>query len=118
MGQGARKYSEQFLEAVRRRATDLYHLSGDIEGHDLDNWTQAEAELLRECASFSRRRAVVINLGGIVYTGEYECSVAHDYSPGEWKEGDAVPVRLIGDKLYLKRPNGRELETTVVKRIG
>jgi hypothetical protein len=29
-----------------------------------------------------------------------------------------VPVRLSGDKLYLRRPNGQELQTTIVKRIG
>jgi Protein of unknown function (DUF2934) len=111
-------YPPQLLEAIRRRATELYERSGGTEGHDLENWYQAEAEILRESALQAARRAVVINLGGVVYTGEYDSTSADDYTPGEWKAGDAVPVRVAGDKLYLRRPNGRELQTTIVKRIG
>ena len=114
----SRNHPPQLLEAIRRRATELYRLSGGIAGRDIENWCQAEAEILRECAGQSLRRAVVINLGGVVYTGEYDVSSAEDYTPGEWKTGDPVPVRLSGDQLYLRRPNGRELQTTVVKRIG
>ena len=65
-----------------------------------------------------QRRAVVVNVRGVLYTGEYESRAAEGYIPGEWKPGDPVPVRLAGDKLYLRRPNGRELQTTTVKRIG
>jgi hypothetical protein len=105
-------------EAIRRRATALYERSGGLAGHDVENWCQAEAEILRESASHSVRRAVVVNLDGVVYTGEYEASSAGDYTPGEWKPGDPVPVRMAGNKLYLRRRNGRELQTTIVKRIG
>jgi hypothetical protein len=105
-------------DAIRRRATALYKRSGAVEGHDVENWCQAEAELLRESTTHPVRRAVVVNLNGVVYTGEYESASADDYAPGEWKPGDPVPVRLAGDKLYLRRPNGRELQTTIVKRIG
>jgi hypothetical protein len=118
MDPSSRNYSPQLLEAIRRRATELYRLSGSIDGHDLKNWYQAEAEILRESEEPALRRAVVINLDGVVYTGEYDSLSADDYTPGEWKRGDPVPVRLAGDKLYLRRPNGRELETTIVKRIG
>lgn len=114
----SQNYSPNLLEAIRRRATELYHLSGSLEGHDMDNWCQAEAEILRESGGHALRRAVVINLAGVVYTGEYDSASADDYTPGEWKAGDPVPVRLAGDKLYLRRPNGRELQTTIVKRIG
>jgi len=105
-------------EAIRRRATELYQRSGAIDGHDSENWYQAEAEILRESATHAIRRAVVINVEGVVYTGEYECSSADGYTPGEWRAGDPIPVRLSGDKLYLRRRNGRELQTTIVKRIG
>lgn len=114
----SRNYSPHLLEAIRRRATELYQLSGKVEGLDLENWCQAEAEIMRDSGTRAPRRAVVINLGGVVYTGEYDSGCADDYTPGEWKTGDRVPVRLAGDKLYLRRPNGRELQTTIVKRIG
>jgi DUF2934 family protein len=32
-------------ERIRRRAYDLYERRGRAEGHDLDDWLQAEAEL-------------------------------------------------------------------------
>lgn len=112
------KYSPQVQETIRRRATELYWRSGAIDGHDTENWYQAEAEILRESATHPVRRAVVVNVEGVVYTGEYESTSAEGYTPGEWNPGDPVPVRLAGDKLFLRRPNGRELQTTVVKRIG
>jgi hypothetical protein len=118
MDPSSRNYSPQLIDAIRRRATELYQSSGYVQGRDMDNWCQAEAEILRESGASAVRRAIVINLGGIVYTGEYDSVSAGDYTPGEWKAGDPVPVRLAGDKLYLRRPNGRELQTTIVKRIG
>jgi hypothetical protein len=111
-------YSPQMQEAIRRRATELYQKGGAVEGHDTENWFQAEGEILRESATQLARRAVVVNLQGVVYTGEYDSTTAEGYTPGEWKPGDPVPVRLADDKLYLRRPNGRELQTTIVKRIG
>jgi hypothetical protein len=110
--------SPQLQEAIRRRATELFQRGGAVDGHDVENWYQAEAEVLRESAGNLARRAVVVNVRGVLYTGEYESSSADGYIPGEWKPGDPVPVRLSGDKLYLRRPNGRELQTTIVKRIG
>ena len=111
-------YSPNVQEAIRRRATELYRQGGAVEGHDEDNWYQAEAEILRESATHPVRRAVVVNIQGVVYTGEYESTSADGYTPGEWKPGEAIPVRLAGDKLYLRRRNGRELQTTIIKRIG
>jgi len=110
--------SPQLQEAIRRRATELFERGGAVAGKDAENWYQAEAEVLRESCTHAIRRAVVVNVRGVVYTGEYESTSADGYLPGEWKQGDAIPVRLAGDKLFLRRPNGRELQTTVVKRIG
>ena len=110
-------YSPQLREAIRRRATELYLCRG-IEGHDAENWYQAEAEIIRESITRAARRAVVVNVQGVVYTGEYESNAADGYTPGEWQPGDPIPVRLAGNRLYLRRRNGRELQTTIVKRIG
>ena len=112
------KYSPQMQEAIRQRAAELYRRGGEAEGHDVENWCRAEAEIVRELSVHPTRSAVVVNVEGVVYTGEYESISAGGYVPGEWKAGDRVPVRLDGDRLFLRRPNGRELETNVVKRIG
>jgi len=118
MAQISGNNSSELQEAIRRRAAELFRKSGGLPGHDVENWYQAEAEILRESATHAVRRAVVVNVQGIVYTGEYDSTSADGYTPGEWKPRDRVPVRLAGDKLYLRRPNGRELQTTIVKRIG
>ncbi|HXM69110.1 MAG TPA: DUF2934 domain-containing protein [Candidatus Acidoferrum sp.] len=118
MAQTSANYSRETLEAIRRRATEFYQRSGKLEGHDAENWYLAEAEILRESATHPLRRAVVVTIQGVVYTAEYECGSAEGYTPGEWKPGDPIPVRFDGDKLFLRRPNGRELQTTIIKRIG
>jgi hypothetical protein len=104
--------------AIRARAEEIFERGGRVEGRDLDNWNEAEAEILREVDVHLTRAAVVISLDGVVYTAEYDLRTCGDYIPGEWKQGDQVPVRLQGDRLFLRRPNGRELQTDVVKRIG
>jgi hypothetical protein len=110
--------SFEVLEAIRRRATELYQSSGAIEGKDAENWRRAEAQIIRESGMHLARRAVVINVQGVVYTGEYDFRAAAGYTSGEWKAGDRIPIRLAGDKLFLRRRNGLELETTIVKRLG
>jgi len=118
MAQESKDPSFELQNAIRNRARELYWQGGALEGQDIENWQQAEAEILRETAPHLPRPAVVINLEGVVYTGEYNLAAADGYTPGEWKAGDRVPIRLEGDRLFLRRPNGRELETNVVKRIG
>lgn len=117
MTQNSQAYSLGILQKIRRRAAEIFERSGRLQGRDLDNWCQAEAEVLREFGANAVRRAVVLDVAGILYTGEYDC-LTEDYQPGEWQPGDSVRVRLEGDNLYLRRPNGRELCTTIVKRIG
>ena len=118
MAQTPGNYSREILEAIRRRATEFYERSAELEGHDAANWYLAEAEILRESATHPLRRAVVVSIQGVVYTAEYEYRSAEGYTPGEWQPGDPIPVRFDGDKLFLRRPNGRELQTTIIKRIG
>ena len=40
------KYYEDLQERVRRRAYDLYERRGREEGHDVEDWLQAEAEIV------------------------------------------------------------------------
>jgi len=110
--------SPEIQSAIRRRAEQIYEQGGRIAGRDLENWRQAEAEILREYQARAERRAVVVNVEGVVYTGEYETATADGYTPGEWRPGDPVPVRFQGEIMYIRRRNGKELETSIVKRIG
>ena len=113
------KADDNLQEAIRRRAEEIYIRNGRIPGRDLENWALAEQEIRQEGdSSPASRTAVVVTVNGVKYVGEYNRSTSGGYTPGEFAAGGRVPVRFDGDKMFLKRPNGRELETTIVKRIG
>jgi len=105
-------------EAIRRRAEEIYIRNGRIPGRDIENWTLAETEILREAASHSHRTAVAVKVRGVYYVGEYSVDAADGYAPGEFEAGDRIDVRFDGDKMFVRRNSGRELETRIVKRIG
>jgi hypothetical protein len=103
-------------EAIQKRAEEIYESSGRIPGHDIENWIQAEQEIRSEAAlQAGRRTAVVVRVNGIDYVGEYALAAADGYAPGEFGAGDPVAVRFEDDKMYVKRQNGKELETRIVK---
>ena len=105
-------------QAIRRRAEEIYIRSGRLPGRDVENWAQAEHEILLEAQADARRTAIVIQVDGVQYVGEYKKSSAEGYVPGEFCAGAPVSVRFIGEKMIVKRPNGTEMETTIVKKIG
>jgi hypothetical protein len=105
--------------AIQRRAEEIYIRNGSIPGRDLENWVQAEQEVLHEFASaVGPRSAVVVKVNGVQYIGEYSRESCDGYIPGELGPGASVPVRLDGGKMFVKRPNGKELETTIIKTIS
>ncbi|HUA15566.1 MAG TPA: DUF2934 domain-containing protein [Verrucomicrobiae bacterium] len=106
-------------EAIRRRAEEIYIRNGRIPGRDVENWMQAEKEVRAEAAAASAcRTAVVVRVDGVSYVGEYTPSECDGYTPGEFGRGERVVVRFEGQKMFLTRPNGLELETTVVERAS
>lgn len=46
--ESARTTTDQFQAQVRLRAYELYERRGSQEGHELDDWLQAEAELVQK----------------------------------------------------------------------
>jgi Protein of unknown function (DUF2934) len=110
--------SPDLHEAILKRAEEIYLRNGSIPGHDLENWTQAEQEILREREFSAKRTAVVIDVEGVLYIGEYKAASGISYHPGEFDTGDVVSVRFEGDKMFVKRANGEELETKIVAKTG
>jgi hypothetical protein len=107
----------QMREAIRRRAEEIYFRSGRLPGRDVENWRQAEAEILHEIAERPVGR-VVVKVQGVLYTGEYDLASADGYNPGEFQQGQSLAVRLEGDKLFLRRPDGRELQTKIIDKTA
>jgi len=103
-------------EKIRRRAEEIYIQSGRVPGRDVENWTQAEREIRAEAAKAKGHTAIVVKVNGVRYVCEYQPDSADGYVPGEFPKGSSVSVRLHGDKIFVKRPNGKELETRIVRR--
>jgi len=105
-------------DRVRRRAEEIYFRNGRIPGRDAQNWAQAEEEIGREIEAANRRTAIVVRVNGVQYVGEYRPEAADGYTPGEFGIGAPVDVRVIGDRMFVKRPNGKVLETRIVQKMG
>ena len=114
----AAKRATDLQEAIGRRAREIYEKSGRIAGRDIENWIRAEAEILSEQKSADRKSAVVIRVEGVQYVGEYRPAQAEGYAPGEFSAGDPVPIRFEGDQMFVRRRNGKELATKLVRKAG
>jgi hypothetical protein len=57
---------------------------------------------------------ITVQLSDMVYVGEY--TPAFFGKPGDWIIGDPIDVRLDGNKMVLRKPNGKELKK-IQKRI-
>lgn len=111
-------YPPDQYEAIRRRAEEIYVLKGSIPGHDLENWAQAEQEIAGTSCPSRTGKGIVINVGGAQYIGRYDPDSSDGYVPGEFGQGASMPVQFRGNKMFIERPNGKILETTIVNRIG
>jgi len=110
--------SADLHEAIRRRAEEIFVQSGRIAGRDLENWVQAEEEIRKQGRiHVGTRGGIVIKVDGVRYIGEYSEQSGGGYQAGEFGAGDAVTVRFEGGKMYVRRRNGLELETTIMRRL-
>ena len=105
-------------DAIRRRAEEIYVRNGKIPGRDVENWTLAEQEIRQEAVVLPKKTAIVVRVNGVQYVGEYRPELADGYEPGEFGAGTPVAVRLDGDTMFVKRPNGKVLKTKIVQKIG
>src|SRR5579872_5335875 len=58
-----------------------------------------------------------VQLGGFVYVCSYNPPFEWSYKPNDLLVKDAVEARVEGDHLYIKRHDGKELKTTIVRRM-
>jgi len=103
---------------IRRRAEEIYLRNGRVPGRDIESWRQGEEESGAELEGASRRTALIVRVSGGQYAGEYTREAADGYAPGEFEPGAPIPVRRDGEKMFLKRPNGKTLETRIAQQIG
>ena len=111
-------FTADLHDAIRRRAEEIYIQSGRIPGHDVDNWTKAEHEIMEQVARRDRRVAIMVKVDGVRYVGEYLPDSSDGYVPGEIGVGASITVRFEGDNMYVRRANGKELVTRIVQKIS
>jgi hypothetical protein len=102
--------------AIRRRAEKLYEAGGRAQGHEVEDWLQAEAEILREVECPPKLARVAVRFERATYIGEYDAQQCDGYTRGEFRAGAPVELRFVGQTMFVKRPNGKELETKVVRK--
>jgi len=110
--------AQDLHEAIRRRAEEIYIENGRVPGRDVENWTQAEREIMERAAKQKQPSAIVLSVNGVQYVGEYLPASSDGYVPGEFGIGSSVTVRFEGDKMFVKRANGKELATRIVRKIS
>lgn len=60
----------------------------------------------------------IVQVGEMVYAGEYVKKNIFQYNPAsDFVVNDPVEVHIDGGKMYLKRPDGKELKTKIVKQM-
>jgi hypothetical protein len=110
--------SRTLRQAIERRARELYEQRGRVAGHELEDWLQAEAEVTQTTSPPPERKpaSIVVRVGDIIYTGEYDAAACGDYTPGNLKKGQPITVLVKGDQLLINLPSGGQLVTTIVKK--
>lgn len=59
---------------------------------------------------------ISVKVGDMTYVGRYEPTWSFSKRPN-WVIGDPIEVRIDKDKMYIKKSDGKELKTKVIKRI-
>ena len=104
-------------DEVRRRAQRLFEEGGRVLGHEVEDWLEAERELIEESVKAPAPPAyIVVKLNGVTYTGEYDPSHCDGYRPGEFEVSAPVRVRVDREQLIIQRPGGQQLQARIVRR--
>ena len=73
----------ELQDSIRRRAEEIYIQSGQLPGRDLENWMQAEREILEQEPTVDLRCAIIVKINGVKYLCEYCPQLSDGYVPGE-----------------------------------
>lgn len=104
-------------DAIARRARERWQERGCVDGHTEEDWAQAESEIHSQLAAGKAcTRRLVVKADNLFYIAEYDSSAAASYDPGELQRGEQVQLHFEGEKMWLKLPGGRELETRIIRK--
>ena len=58
-----------------------------------------------------------VQIGDMIYVGSYWPRWRWSYTPTDFVENEPVEVKFEGKHMYIKRPNGKELKTEIIRRV-
>jgi hypothetical protein len=96
--------------AIRLRAEKLYEARGRVAGHEVEDWLQAEAEILRELQCFPKLARVAVHFEGATYIGEYDAQHCDGYTRGEFRAGTPVELPFRGSDYVHEAPQRQRIE--------
>lgn len=88
------------------------------KGKYLDVDSQAYQKLVGDTSVMRHENDLSVQIDDLIYIGQ--CEERRHFSscrPGAWVVGDMIDVRIDKDSMYLKKPDGGELKTHIVKRV-
>jgi hypothetical protein len=105
-------------EAIRCRAPELYLRGEAVEGRDVEKLVAGRAEnppRISHSRGFAAPSSSTFRRWSTPGNTNLPWRMAK--IPANGTLAIVFPVRLVGDKLYPRRLNGRELQTTIVNSI-
>ena len=88
------------------------------KGKYLDVNSQAYQKNVGDNSVLRHENDLSVQIDNIVYVGQ--CEETRHFSscrPGTWIIGDLIDVRIDKDYMYLRKPDGGEVKTRIVKRV-
>jgi hypothetical protein len=88
------------------------------KGKYLDVSSQAYQKAVGDTSVLRHENDMSVQIGDVIYVGQ--CEEKKHFSscrPGTWIIGDMIEVRVENDHMYLKKPDGGEVKTQIVKRV-
>ena len=88
------------------------------KGKYLDVSSQAYQKVVGDISVLRHENDMSVQIGDVIYVGQ--CEEKRHFSscrPETWIIGDLIDVRIENDHMYLKKPDGGEVKTRIVKRV-
>ena len=88
------------------------------KGKYLDVSSQAYQKVVDDTSVLRHENDMSVQIGDVIYVGQ--CEEKKHFSsckPGTWIVGDMIDVRVENDHLFMKKPDGGEVKTRIVKRV-
>lgn len=103
--------------AVVCSAADKVYQTGKLVDVDSQPYTKEIPSNGGSMSVLRHENDLAVQLGDVIYVGQ--CEEKRHFSscrPGNWIVGDPIDVRIDKDSMYLKKADGGEVKTKIVKR--